>query len=235
MTVYRLSSELAFPSPHEAEPDGLLAIGGDLSPERLMLAYSLGIFPWYADGLPILWHSPDPRTVLRPPDLHLARSLKRTLRGSLFRLSTDTAFERGIRRCAEIPRPGQEGSWITSEMIDAYVRLNEIGVAHSTEAWIGDELAGGLYGVSLGSCFFGESMFAETDDASKVAFATLVRQLERWEFTVVDCQVHTEHLERFGATPWPRSRFLAELSAGLRTETRRGPWQLDTDLTGTRS
>jgi len=235
MTVVRLGNALVFPPPEEAEPDGLLAVGGDLSPERLLLAYSLGIFPWYEDGLPILWHSPDPRMVLRPADLHLARSLKRALRAEPFRLSSDTAFERVVRRCAEIPRPGQEGSWITSEMIDAYVHLHELGFAHSAEAWIGDELAGGLYGVSLGSCFFGESMFAEIDDASKVAFATLVHQLERWEFTLVDCQMHTEHLERFGATGWPRARFLAELSAALRAGTRRGSWRLDADLAGTRS
>ena len=235
MTVHRLGSELVFPSPQEAEPDGLLAVGGDLSPERLLLAYSLGIFPWYEDGLPILWHSPDPRMALRPTELHLPRSLQRSLRGALFRLSLDTAFERVVHRCAEVPRPGQRGSWITADMIDAYMRLHELGFAHSAEAWRGDTLAGGLYGVSLGSCFFGESMFAEADDASKVAFATLVHQLERWDFTLVDCQVHTEHLERFGATEWPRARFLAELSEGIRAETRRGRWQLDADLTGRES
>ncbi|HJO24122.1 MAG: leucyl/phenylalanyl-tRNA--protein transferase [Myxococcota bacterium] len=232
MTVTRLGSAIVFPPPEEAEPNGLLAVGGDLSPERLLLAYSLGIFPWYEDGLPILWHSPDPRMALRPPDLHLTRSLKRALRGKRYLLSADTAFERVVRRCAEISRPGQQGSWITHEMIGAYVRLHELGFAHSIEAWLGDQLAGGLYGVALGSCFFGESMFAEADDASKVAFATLVHQLERWEFTIVDCQVYTEHLERFGATEWPRPLFLEELSAALRTDTRRGPWQVDSDLAG---
>lgn len=232
MTVTWIGSELAFPSPEDADPDGLLAIGGDLSTERLLLAYSLGIFPWYDDGLPILWHSPDPRMVLRPAQLHLSRSLKRALRDESFRLSLDAAFEPVIRRCAEISRPGQHGTWITAEMVEAYLHLHELGYAHSAEAWRGDELVGGLYGVSLGSCFFGESMFADTDDASKVAFAALVQQLQRWEFSLVDCQVYTRHLERFGATQWPRSRFLEALSVGLRTETRRGRWQLETDLAG---
>jgi len=232
MTITWLGKEIAFPSPEEADPDGLLAIGGDLSPERLLLAYSLGIFPWYDEGLPILWHSPDPRMVLFPSELHLSRSVKRALRGGAFRLSLDTNFERVIRRCAEIPRPGQEGTWITAEMVDAYLRLHELGYAHSAEAWRGDALVGGLYGVSLGSCFFGESMFADADDASKVAFAALVRQLQRWEFSLVDCQVYTQHLERFGATQWPRARFLEALSAGLRAQTRRGSWQLDTEVVG---
>lgn len=233
MPVTRLGSQLAFPPPEEAAPDGLLAVGGDLEPPRLLLAYSLGIFPWYEAGLPILWHCPDPRTVLLPSELCVSRSLRRTLRRAPYRLSLDASFESVIRACAETERPGQRGTWITPEMIDAYVRLHELGFAHSAEAWAGEELAGGVYGVSLGSCFFGESMFAAQPDASKVAFVALLRQLERWEFDLVDCQVRTEHLERFGAVGWSRSRFLATLDRSLEKETRRGPWSFDADLAET--
>jgi len=233
MPIARLGSQLAFPPPEEAEPDGLLAVGGDLEPARLLLAYSLGIFPWYEQGLPILWHCPDPRTVLLPGELRVSRSLHKTLRRAPYRLSLDASFERVIRACAATERPGQCGTWITPEMIDAYVRLHELGFAHSAEAWAGEELAGGVYGVSLGSCFFGESMFAAWPDASKVAFVALVRQLERWGFELIDCQVQTEHLERFGAVGWPRARFLSTLARGLERETRRGRWCFDADLVET--
>jgi leucyl/phenylalanyl-tRNA--protein transferase len=227
VAVYRLTDELRFPAPDEADPSGLLAVGGDLTPERLLLAYSMGIFPWYEDGLPILWHSPDPRMVLLPADLRISRSLRKAMRDRPFEIRLDGAFEAVVRACALIPRDGQDGTWITDEMIEAYLRLFELGYAHCAEAWSGGELVGGLYGVSLGGCFFGESMFATCPDASKVAFATLAAQLVRWEFDLIDCQIHTDHLARFGATEWPRSRFLSALKKSLAHQTRRGRWQLD--------
>lgn len=230
MPVYRLDRTLAFPPPDAAEPDGLLAVGGDLRPERLLLAYANGIFPWYDRGLPILWHSPDPRMVLLGRELHVSRSLRKVMRRGRFRISLDAAFEAVIRSCASVPRPGQRGTWITEEMIAAYVRLHALGFAHSAEAWEGDRLVGGLYGVSLGRCFFGESMFAVAGDASKTAFATLVQQLSRWGVDLVDCQVHTEHLARFGATEWPRDEFLHALAERLEQPTLRGAWRLDPDL-----
>jgi leucyl/phenylalanyl-tRNA--protein transferase len=226
MPVFRLGSEVAFPHPDESEPSGLLALGGDLSPERLLLAYSVGIFPWYSEGQPILWHSPDPRAVLRPADLRVSRSLAKTLRRGRFEVRLDTAFAEVIRACAEIDRPDARGTWITPEMQRAYLALHRLGFAHSAEAFDGDRLAGGLYGVSLGSVFFGESMFARRPDASKVAFAVLVRQLERWDFDLVDCQMHTAHLARFGAVLWSRRRYLKALARGVARETRRGAWRL---------
>jgi len=230
--VYRLGAELAFPPPEAAEPGGLLAVGGDLSAERLLLAYSLGIFPWYDDSLPILWHSPDPRMVLVPRELHVPRSLAKTLRRGAFRVTLDADFARVIAACATAPRPRGEGTWITAEMRDAYVKLHEQGFAHSAEAWQEGELAGGVYGVALGRCFFGESMFARRSDASKVAFATLVAQLVRWGFELIDCQMQTAHLARFGAVEWPRARFLRALALALAAGTRRGRWRLDPDLAG---
>ena len=165
--------------------------------------------------------------VLRPSEIRISRSLRRALRKAPFDIRLDTAFEGVIGACAQKPRPGQDGTWITEEMIAAYCELHELGFAHSAEAWLGDELVGGLYGISLGTSFFGESMFAARNDASKLAFATLVGQLERWSFALVDCQVHTDHLAGFGATSWPRERFLKALGESLQEPTRRGPWQLE--------
>jgi len=230
--VHRLGRELAFPPPQSAGPDGLLAVGGDLEPERLLLAYSQGIFPWYDESLPILWHSPDPRMILLPREIHVSRSLARTLRRRTFALTLDAAFARVVEACAETPRPRGEGTWITRQMRAAYERLHELGFAHSAEAWCEGELAGGVYGVALGGCFFGESMFARRPDASKAALAVLVRQLERWGFELFDCQMHTPHLSRLGAREWPRSRFLRHLRHALARETRRGPWRLDAELGG---
>jgi leucyl/phenylalanyl-tRNA--protein transferase len=227
VTVYRLGSEVAFPPPDEAEPSGLLAVGGDLRPERLLLAYSLGIFPWPLVERPLLWFSPDPRMVLEPKALRVTRSLAKTLRQGRYEVRLDTRFEEVVRRCAEVPRRGEVGTWITPELAAAYRRLHELGFAHSAEAWEGGQLVGGLYGVSLGGAFFGESMFARRPDASKVAFVTLVRQLAAWGFDLIDCQVHTEHLARFGAVEWPRARFLAALAASLARPSRCGPWRLD--------
>jgi leucyl/phenylalanyl-tRNA---protein transferase len=225
MPVFRLDERVAFPPPDLAE-DGLLAVGGDLRPERLLTAYSQGIFPWYEDGLPILWHSPDPRMVLRAEDLHVPRSLAKTMRRRPYQVTLDSAFRDVVGACAATARPGQEGTWITAEMIEAYVVLHRLGFAHSVEAWRGDELVGGLYGVSLGAVFFGESMFSRAPDASKVAFVTLVRDLARRDIRLIDCQVHTEHLARFGATEWPRARFLKALAIALRNPTRKGKWRL---------
>jgi leucyl/phenylalanyl-tRNA--protein transferase len=225
--VHLLGRELVFPNPECAEPNGLLAVGGDLRPERLLRAYAAGIFPWYGEGLPILWHSPDPRTVLPLEALHVSRSLRKVLRRGEYEVRLDTDFAGVICRCATVPRPEGDGTWITPEMREAYERLHALGYAHSAEAWHGGELVGGLYGVSLGSAFFGESMFAERPDASKVAFVTLARQLRAWGFEWIDCQIHTAHLARFGARPWPRRRFLEALARALTHPTRVGPWRFD--------
>jgi leucyl/phenylalanyl-tRNA---protein transferase len=217
----------AFPDPELADETGVLAVGGDLSPRRLLAAYARGIFPWYSERMPILWHCPDPRFVLPPDALHVPRSLRKQMKRGLFTVRLDSAFDQVIDGCAKTRRPGQRGTWITRDMRDAYLELHRQGFAHSAESWDGDKLVGGLYGVALGSIFFGESMFARAPDASKVAFATLVEQLIRWGFTLIDCQQETENLGRFGAEPWPRPRFLAALDAALDAPTRRGRWQLE--------
>jgi leucyl/phenylalanyl-tRNA--protein transferase len=222
--IFRLGRAVAFPDPALAEPDGLLAVGGDLRPERLLEAYARGIFPWYDDRSPILWWSPDPRLVLEPRELHVSRSLARTIRQGTYRVSADEAFERVIRRCAEKGRPGQRGTWITAEMIEAYCALHRLGFAHSFEAWEGDRLVGGLYGVSLGAVFFGESMFADARDASKVAFARAVGWLATQGVGLVDCQVRTDHLVSLGARGLPRRVFLDRVASGLEAPTRRGRW-----------
>jgi leucyl/phenylalanyl-tRNA--protein transferase len=229
MTVYRLGKTLAFPPPEEAEPSGLLAVGGDLEPDRLLLAYAMGIFPWYTDDTPILWFSPDPRGVLTPGTLVVHRSLARRLRSCCYEVTLDRAFEDVVRGCAAAPRDGQFGTWITEDMIAAYSRLHELGFAHSVEAWSEGVLVGGLYGVSIGRAFFGESMFSRERDASKVALVHLVRQLDLWGFDLVDCQVRNNHLASLGAEQWPREKFLASLSRSLQGTTRRGPWTFDAD------
>jgi leucyl/phenylalanyl-tRNA--protein transferase len=227
--VFRLDHRLVFP-PVELADDGLLAVGGDLRPERLLLAYSQGIFPWYGKNLPILWHSPDPRMVLHPDELVVQRSLKKAIRRRPYQLRLDSAFGEVLRGCAESPRPGQNGTWLIPDMITAYQRMHELGFAHSAEAWQDGQLVGGLYGVSLGGCFYGESMFARAPDASKIAFVALVRQLAAWQMPLIDCQVHTDHLERFGAREIPREEFLAELRRALELPTRRGAWRYEIDL-----
>jgi leucyl/phenylalanyl-tRNA--protein transferase len=224
--IYLLSDEhpTLFPPPERADKSGVLAVGGDLRPERLLAAYSSGIFPWYSAGDPILWHSPDPRFVLEPDKLYVGRSLRKTMARGEYEVRYDTAFERVITECGRAPRPGQNGTWITDEMLEAYVTLHELGFAHSVESWAEGELKGGLYGVSLGAAFFGESMFAQAPDASKVAFATSVERFKAWGFQFIDCQVETEHLARFGAEQWPRKRFLSALAKALKEPTRRGKW-----------
>jgi leucyl/phenylalanyl-tRNA--protein transferase len=227
VTVYRLGRDFVFPPPEHAEESGLLAVGGGLEAERLLLAYSMGIFPWYSEGDPILWFSPDPRMVLPAEELKVPKSLRRTLRSTELRFTLDTDFRGVIEACARTPRPDQDGTWITRDMVEAYCELHELGFAHSAEAWEDGELVGGLYGLSLGRWFFGESMFAHRPDASKAAFALTAEQLVRWGIDRIDCQVPTEHLARFGAREWPRARFLSELREGLTADTRRGVWSFD--------
>jgi leucyl/phenylalanyl-tRNA---protein transferase len=225
--IYRLPREPVFPEPRRAEPDGLLAVGGDLSPERLLQAYTHGIFPWFSEDSPILWWSPDPRMVLTTAWLHVPRSLARSLKRGRYEVRADTAFDEVIRRCADKPRPDQDGTWITDEMVLAYERLHRLGFAHSFEAWEGAELAGGLYGVSLGAAFFGESMFSDRGDASKVAFVRAVEWLARRGIDLIDCQVRTEHLARFGAREIPRDLFLDMLERALERPHLRGKWDLE--------
>ncbi|HSH29262.1 MAG TPA: leucyl/phenylalanyl-tRNA--protein transferase [Thiohalobacter sp.] len=208
------------------EPDGLLAVGGGLEPERLLNAYRHGIFPWYSEGQPILWWSPDPRTVLFPEQLKVSRSLRKTLRQQRFDVSLDTDFTGVIRGCAE-PRQDEPGTWITTEIRQAYEHLHRMGLAHSVETWQSGHLVGGLYGVALGRAFFGESMFSRIRDASKVAFVHLVRQLTAWGFALIDCQVHTRHLASLGAVDIPRRNFIHQLEAAVQHPHRRGPWRFD--------
>jgi leucyl/phenylalanyl-tRNA--protein transferase len=226
MPRQRFANPWAFPDPNRADADGLVAYGGDLRPERLLAAYAQGIFPWpHDERWPLLWFSPDPRMVLVPSALHVSRSLRKTLRHGDFEVRFDTAFAQVIHACATIPRPTQRGTWITADMIQAYCVLHELGFAHCVETWADGALVGGLYGVSLGAAFFGESMFARRTDASKVAFVRLVQHLQAWQFHFVDCQMHTPHLARFGAVEWPRKRFLQALRDALREPTRRGRWE----------
>jgi leucyl/phenylalanyl-tRNA--protein transferase len=228
MPVFQLSRRLAFPSPYLADEDGLLAVGGDLREQRLLLAYSQGIFPWYVEGYPILWWSPDPRLVLFPHELHVSRSLGQVIRKGIYKVTIDTAFEEVIRHCASAPRKGEKGTWITKEMQKAYVRLHRSGHAHSVESWYEGQLAGGLYGVALGGIFFGESMFTRKSDASKVAFVKFAETLRLWDFSVIDCQMRTGHLMRLGAREIPRAEFMRLLSDALRLPARRGRWSFDT-------
>jgi leucyl/phenylalanyl-tRNA--protein transferase len=226
--VYLLDRTPRFPPPGHAEPSGLLAVGGDLEPARLLAAYASGIFPWYSDDEPILWFSPDPRAVIVPGALTLSRGVRRTLRGAeRLRLTMDTAFGDVIRGCAAAPRPGQDGTWITPDMIEAYARLHELGFAHSVEAWDEERLVGGLYGVSLGRYFAAESMFRKVSGASLAALVALAKQLHGWKFELIDCQMFTPHVGRLGAELWPRTRFLARLEAALSGPTRRGRWSFD--------
>jgi leucyl/phenylalanyl-tRNA--protein transferase len=230
MPIYMLTDELRFPAPEGASPEGIVAIGGDFRAERLLLGYAQGIFPWPSEGLPLLWFSPDPRFALEPAHAHLPRSLRKRLRKGDFEVRFDSAFSETIRACAGKRRPGQRGTWITQDLITGYERLHRLGYAHSIEAWADGELAGGLYGVGLGKIFFGESMFANLADASKVAFAVLLGHLAAWDFRLVDCQVHTDHLERFGARAWPRAEFLRALRAAVSEEHMCRQWHVELSM-----
>ena len=216
--LFQLASRPTAPFPDpalaETEPNGLLAVGGDLSPQRLRSAYRLGIFPWYGAGQPILWWSPDPRLVLFPDRLRISRSLRKTLRRGAFTVSLDRDFGAVIRACAA-PRADAGGTWIVPAMARAYERLHVLGLAHSAEAWRGGELAGGLYGVAMGRVFFGESMFSRASDASKVALAYLARCLSDWGYALIDCQVYTPHLASLGAVEMPRAEFQRRLAEAI--------------------
>lgn len=210
-----LEEDTAFPPLETAlrEPNGLLAAGGDLSPQRMLAAYRRGIFPWYSPGDPILWWSPDPRMVLLPTQMRISRSLRRRLRQGEYQVRFDTDFAAVVEACSRTPRPGQNGTWITPAMRRAYERLHELGYAHSVETWKEGHLVGGLYGVALGRVFYGESMFAHATDASKVALAHLTRFLATQDFGLIDCQMKTEHLASLGAHEIPRREFAARLAA----------------------
>jgi leucyl/phenylalanyl-tRNA--protein transferase len=209
------------------EPDGLLAIGADLSPDRLIEAYSKGIFPWYNEGQPILWWSPNPRLVLFPDKLRISRSLGKTLRKNIFSMTIDHAFTDVIDACA-LPRRGQPGTWITPQMRNAYLQLHELGIAHSVEARQNGQIVGGLYGVAIGQVFYGESMFSFKTDASKVAFVWLVEKLRNWGYQLIDCQVKTKHLMQFGAEEIPRAQFTESLSHLTPKPPAPDAWQIRT-------
>ena len=226
MTFTPLSSR--FPPLHQALPDGLLAMGGELTADWLLDAYRHGIFPWFGEGDPILWWSPDPRMVLRPQNFKLSKSLLRVIRNGGFEVRVDTAFERVMRACAA-PRAGQDGTWISEDIIAGYVSLHQAGLAHSVESWFEGELVGGLYGVSIGRMFYGESMFSRRSNASKVALAHLCRQLTRWQFGLIDCQMNTGHLASLGAAEIPRTEFIRQLQ-NLIDCPPPAVWQFDSDL-----
>ena len=229
--IPRLGRDDPFPPLASAlqHPNGLLAAGADLSPERLLAAYRQGIFPWYAEGEPILWWSPDPRMVLMPHELKVSHSLRKALRKRDYEVRADTCFRAVMEACAE-PRPEQGGTWISAGMIAAYCALHEQGLAHSIETWIDGELAGGLYGVALGRMFYGESMFTHAADASKIALVHLVRQIEHWHFGMIDCQLHTRHLASLGAREIPRADFMRKLQELVDYPGVTGHWELDDDL-----
>ncbi len=208
------------------EPDGLLAAGGDLNPQCLMQAYQHGIFPWYDEGQPILWWSPDPRSIILPEQLHISHSLNKTLRKQLFSITFDRAFEQTISACASVPRQGQKGTWLTEEMLEAYNQLHTLGHAHSVECWHQNELVGGLYGIAIGKVFFGESMFSTHTDASKIAMVHLSRWLTNWGYELIDCQISNPHLTRMGATEIPRQKFIGLIDRLCTQHVSDEAWQL---------
>ncbi len=218
MTVFRLDEDNIFPLPELAEEDGLLAVGGDLSPERLINAYANGIFPWYSDDSPILWWSPNPRMLLFPKEFKRNKSLRRLVKKGIYEVRFDNDFEGVIRNCAIAKRENQDGSWITEDMVNAYKRLHELGIAHSVETYIENKLVGGLYGVAIGKAFFGESMFHTKTDASKVALWHLVDRLLDWEFDFIDVQQETNHLKSMGAKAMERENFLILLEIAVKKE-----------------
>ena len=227
MPLFQLGRDMTFPPPELAEPDGLLAIGGDLSVPRLVAAYQQGIFPWYSEGEPILWWSPVPRLVLFPEQFHLPRRLARTIRQQVFTVTADTVFSDVITACSSPRRESGEGTWITDAMKKAYIHLHERGFAHSVECWRDGELAGGLYGVCLDRIFFGESMFTRTTDASKVALAALVRQTTKIDIQAIDCQMTTTHLLRFGSRELNRQEFQKLLNQCIEHIAPQEKWRLD--------
>ena len=224
MTIYRLSEDLIFPDPRDAEEDGLIAVGGDLTPARVLLAYHYGIFPWYSDDQPYMWWSPTPRMLLYPDQFHTSKTLKRKLKSEEYQVRFDTNFPAVIRACAKIPRSHEQGTWITEEMISTYIELHRMGYAHSVEVYLEDRLIGGQYGLSLGKAFFGESMFSYEKDGSKIAFANLAALLNIWDFDFIDCQLPTDHLKSLGAVEMPREEYLTQLDKTLEYEHHRCSW-----------
>lgn len=225
MPVFLLGEKPVFPPAELADKEGILAVGGDLSPERLINAYRHGIFPWFSEGDPIIWWSPDPRLVLLPGEIHVSKSMAKILKKNPFRLTCDRSFESVIKKCSA-PREKQKQTWITQEMMEAYIDLHNLGLAHSVEVWQQKRLVGGFYGVALGKCFFGESMFFEVANASKFAFIKFAGKLFERGFLLVDCQVPTEHLKSLGAREIPRAKFLLILKESLRYETHKGKWDI---------
>ena len=224
MPVYILGDDIVFPDPNESEDTGLLAVGGDLRPERLLLAYSSGIFPWYSEDDPILWFSPDPRLIFELTDYKPGRTLKKLINSNRYEVRIDTDFESVIRQCAKVPRTGQSGTWITDEMISAYMKLYELGYAHSFETYENEKLVGGLYGVSLGKAFFGESMFHIRKDASKIAFHFLIEKCRQLNFSFIDSQVPNEHMKQMGCVEISRGYFLNRLKESMSVSTVKGRW-----------
>ena len=223
MPIYLLTDKLNFP-PVEGAEDGIVAIGGDLSPERLLLAYQKGIFPLYCEEEPIIWHSPEDRFVLLPDELHISKSMQRVLNSDRFKVTFDMDFPFVIQQCANIDRKEQDGTWITGEMIKAYTELYYLGFAHSVEVWLDDKIVGGVYGVSIGKCFFAESMFHTVSNASKFALIKLVEFLKKYDFLFLDAQVFTEHVTTLGAKEIPRSEFIQMLQRGLKSDNLIGKW-----------
>lgn len=224
MPLFLLSEDLYFPDPSDSLPDGLLALGGELSADRLLLGYEKGIFPWYNPEDPILWWSPDPRCFLFHADLKISKSMRNIRNRKQFKVTFDWAFDQVIRACSVAPRRDQDGTWITNDIIEAYTSLHDLGVAHSVEVWEGEELVGGLYGVSLGNMFFGESMFSNKSNTSKLAFITLSEALHQKGFSGIDCQIMNDHLASMGATDIPRNQFLSLLNESLEQPTLKGSW-----------
>jgi leucyl/phenylalanyl-tRNA--protein transferase len=227
MPIYILGEDPVFPPAAMASREGILAVGGDLSPERLLNAYASGIFPWFSEGDPIIWWSPTPRMVLFPGKVHISGSMKRVMKKNppLFQWTFDTRFPQVIEGCRTAPRKNQPGTWITKEIKNAYIRLHELGYAHCLEVWQGERLVGGIYGISLGKCFFGESMFSKVPNASKFAFIKLAQLLVKMDFLMLDCQVPSEHLRKLGAREIPRNEFLELLKLGLKSKTLVGKWE----------
>jgi len=223
LPIYLLNEKLSFP-PVEGAEDGVVAVGGDLSPERLLLAYSKGIFPWFGENDPIIWHSPEERFIMLLDKLHISKSMRRVLNSNKFKITFDTDFIYIIQQCAQVKRKGEDSTWITSEMIDAYKKLHDLGYAHSIEVWQDDRIVGGLYGVSLGKCFFAESMFHTATNASKFAVIKLIELLKQKDFHFLDAQVYTDHVATLGAKEIPRQTFLQLLQEGLQHESWIGKW-----------
>ncbi len=231
MPIYALSNILLFPPCELAEEDGLLAVGGDLSPERLLLAYQNGIFPWYSHPDPILWWAPDPRFIMLPEGIKISKSMKQVLRRHTFTITFDQDFPAVIKACQRRKRPQQVGTWITEEMRIAYEQLHEQGWAHSVEVWNKEgKLVGGLYGIAIGNYYSGESMFALESNASKAGYITLVKHLQAWNYQLIDCQIHTPHLESLGAYEIPRHEFMYMLQKALYQKRKPSKWQLDPQL-----